>query len=63
MYEKQLIEVKKQLSATVTKVAKLKKELDKRKNVLQQKVMRGKLDILATVQVRIWETTMFFRLN
>ena len=63
MYEKQLIEVKKQLSATVTKVAKLKEELDKRKNVLQQKVMRGKLDILATVQVRIWETTMFFRLN
>ena len=43
--------MKEQLSAKVTEVAKLKEELDKVKSVLQQKVMRGKPDILATVQV------------
>ncbi|XP_067928056.1 cGMP-dependent protein kinase 1-like [Watersipora subatra] len=53
LYEKQILELKEQLASRSTEVSKLKEELDKVKSVLQQKVMRGKPDILATVQEEV----------
>jgi len=48
---RQLEESKEQLESKIAEVTKLHEELDKVKSVLQQKVMRGKPDILSTVQV------------
>ncbi|KAF6022496.1 hypothetical protein EB796_019190 [Bugula neritina] len=50
---RQLEESKEQLESKIAEVTKLHEELDKVKSVLQQKVMRGKPDILSTVQEEV----------
>lgn len=61
-YEKQVPELQEKLAIKVAEVAQLKEELDKVKSVLQQKVMGGKPDILATVQV-LWSKTKLLKLS
>lgn len=47
----QYTEARMQLTQKENEIAGLNEELDKVKSVLQQKIMKGKPDILATIQV------------